>query len=305
MPSATMPTRTGYTFAGYYDTSAATGGTQYYKADGTSARTWNKTANTTLYARWTEVKGGAVAKAYTSGSASDAGGTVKVGTGSASASVNLQSIGITTSNTVIAANKTNYSFTGWQFSGTKAANLRYRFGTSGDWLTPAAGTTYGTASNTTIYIKTDGTSGITNTNAEVRALFEPTTYTGLKVLGKYSANGSTYTKAMPTAPTIAATSGTNQTGVKVTAPDVDGYQFVTWYTTQGGFDNNLDKETMFKPNANSAEAVARYKKIYTLASSVDSTGTGAGTVSTSKTSVEAGGSYTITSTALPVQRLNL
>ena len=53
MPSATMPTRTGYTFAGYYDTSAATGGTQYYKADGTSARTWNKTSNTTLYARWT------------------------------------------------------------------------------------------------------------------------------------------------------------------------------------------------------------------------------------------------------------
>ncbi len=306
MPTATMPTRAGYTFAGYYDTSAATGGTQYYTAGGASARKWNKTADTTLYARWTEVKGGAVAKAYTSGSASDAGGTVKVGSGTAAASVDLSSIGITSSNTVTATKNTNYSFTGWQFSGTKAANLRYRFGTSGDWLTPAAGTTYGTASNTTIYIKTDGTSGITNTNAEVRALFEPTTYTGLKVSGKYSANGSTYTTAMPTAPTIAATSGTNQTGVKVTAPDVDGYQFVTWYTTQGGFDNNLDKETMFKPNANSAEAVARYKKIYTLASSVDSTGTGAGTVSISITSgsvdnatdkILAGGSYTITSNA--------
>ena len=306
MPTATMPTRAGYTFAGYYDTSAATGGTQYYTAGGASARKWNKTADTTLYARWTEVTGGAVAKAYTSGSESDAGGTVKVGSGTAAASVNLSSIGITSSNTVTATKNTNYSFTGWQFSGTKAANLRYRFGTSGDWLTPAAGTTYGTASNTTIYIKTDGTSGITNTNAEVRALFEPTTYTGLKVSGKYSANGSTYTTAMPTAPTIAATSGTNQTGVKVTAPDVDGYQFVTWYTTQGGFDNNLDKETMFKPNANSAEAVARYKKIYTLASSVDGTGTGAGTVSISITNgkvenatdkILAGGSYTINATA--------
>ena len=53
MPSAIMPTRTGYTFAGYYDTSAATGGTQYYTSTGASARTWNKTANTTLYARWT------------------------------------------------------------------------------------------------------------------------------------------------------------------------------------------------------------------------------------------------------------
>lgn len=51
MPTATMPTRTGYTFAGYYD--ATSGGTQYYKADGTSARSWNKTAATTLYARWT------------------------------------------------------------------------------------------------------------------------------------------------------------------------------------------------------------------------------------------------------------
>ena len=56
MPSATMPTRTGYTFEGYYD--AKTGGTKYYNADGTSAKKWNKTSNTTLYARWT-------AKTYT------------------------------------------------------------------------------------------------------------------------------------------------------------------------------------------------------------------------------------------------
>ena len=51
MPSATMPTRTGYTFNGYFD--ATSGGTKYYNANGTSARTWNKTSNTTLYAQWT------------------------------------------------------------------------------------------------------------------------------------------------------------------------------------------------------------------------------------------------------------
>lgn len=52
MPKVTdLPTREGYTFNGYFD--AASGGTQYYKADGTSARTWNKTDNTTLYAQWT------------------------------------------------------------------------------------------------------------------------------------------------------------------------------------------------------------------------------------------------------------
>ena len=51
MPSATMPTREGHAFNGYFD--ATSGGTKYYNADGTSARTWDKTANTTLYAQWT------------------------------------------------------------------------------------------------------------------------------------------------------------------------------------------------------------------------------------------------------------
>ena len=50
MPAATMPTRMGYTFQGYYD--AQTGGNQYYKADGSSAKNWDKTAAATLYARW-------------------------------------------------------------------------------------------------------------------------------------------------------------------------------------------------------------------------------------------------------------
>ncbi|MEE1069354.1 MAG: InlB B-repeat-containing protein, partial [Paludibacteraceae bacterium] len=49
MPSATMPTKTGYVFGGYYDQEKGQG-TQYYKADGTSARTWNKADKTTLYA---------------------------------------------------------------------------------------------------------------------------------------------------------------------------------------------------------------------------------------------------------------
>ncbi|MBQ6021329.1 MAG: InlB B-repeat-containing protein, partial [Clostridia bacterium] len=57
MPAlASVPTKSGYTFAGYYDTSAATGGTKYYNANRSSAHTWDKYANTTesntLYARW-------------------------------------------------------------------------------------------------------------------------------------------------------------------------------------------------------------------------------------------------------------
>ena len=53
MPSIAnnLPKKTGYTFNGYFD--AESGGNQYYKDDGTSARSWNKTSNTTLYAQWT------------------------------------------------------------------------------------------------------------------------------------------------------------------------------------------------------------------------------------------------------------
>jgi hypothetical protein len=52
MPSATMPTRTGYTFGGYY-TGTNGSGTQYYNANGGSAKNWDKTADTKLYAKWT------------------------------------------------------------------------------------------------------------------------------------------------------------------------------------------------------------------------------------------------------------
>ena len=52
MPTVTPPTKTNYVFAGYWDGDNGTG-TQYYNADGTSARTWDKVSNTTLYAKWT------------------------------------------------------------------------------------------------------------------------------------------------------------------------------------------------------------------------------------------------------------
>ena len=51
MPTVTVPTRTGYTFLGYYD--GVSGGTQYIKANGTGARTCNFTTNNkALYAHW-------------------------------------------------------------------------------------------------------------------------------------------------------------------------------------------------------------------------------------------------------------
>ncbi len=87
MPAVTIPQRTAYTFEGYYD--AVSGGTKYYNGDGTSARSWDKTAAATLYARWTPTNytitydtdgGDAIAqKTYNIESADSLPGAVKTG----------------------------------------------------------------------------------------------------------------------------------------------------------------------------------------------------------------------------------
>ncbi|MFK7780687.1 MAG: InlB B-repeat-containing protein [Candidatus Gracilibacteria bacterium] len=51
MPTlATVPTKTGYIFNGYF--SAASGGTKYYNSDKSSAKTYTLISTTTLYAQW-------------------------------------------------------------------------------------------------------------------------------------------------------------------------------------------------------------------------------------------------------------
>jgi hypothetical protein len=52
LPSIAVPTRSGFTFGGYY-TSTDGGGTQYFTASGTATRTWDLNTSTTLYAKWT------------------------------------------------------------------------------------------------------------------------------------------------------------------------------------------------------------------------------------------------------------
>ena len=52
MPSITLPTKTGYTFNGYF-TATGGSGTKYYNADGSSAKNYDQTAADTLYASWT------------------------------------------------------------------------------------------------------------------------------------------------------------------------------------------------------------------------------------------------------------
>ena len=54
IPNISVPSRSGHVFEGYY-TETNGGGEQYIKADGTSAKNWDKASNTTLYAKWTEI----------------------------------------------------------------------------------------------------------------------------------------------------------------------------------------------------------------------------------------------------------
>ena len=54
MPSATAPTRTGYSFGGYYTGTSGTG-TNYYNSSMGSVRKWDIASNTTLYAKWTPI----------------------------------------------------------------------------------------------------------------------------------------------------------------------------------------------------------------------------------------------------------
>ena len=125
----------------------------------------------------------------------------------------------------------------------------------------------------------------------------------VSVDAKYSNNGTDFNQTFPSDSkpdvTVAADTATQIDGVKVTAPatDPDGYVFAGWYTAKGSFENAENKDTTFKPNAANAVAIARYKKLHTVKITVDSTGTGAGTVATNVASVVAGGSYTITATA--------
>lgn len=49
MPPAAMPAREGYDFGGYFDGD----GNKYYNADGSSAKDWDRSEHTYLYAKWT------------------------------------------------------------------------------------------------------------------------------------------------------------------------------------------------------------------------------------------------------------
>ncbi|MBQ7977971.1 MAG: InlB B-repeat-containing protein, partial [Clostridia bacterium] len=125
MPSITIPTRTGYTFGGYY-TSTNGGGTQYYTATGASARSYPSSGGpTTLYAKWT------ANTYYVRYNANGGSGTMSNSTHTYDTASNL---------TTNAFTRTGYSFSGWATSSTGA--VAYSNGASVSTLTTTSGGTY-------------------------------------------------------------------------------------------------------------------------------------------------------------------
>ena len=127
MTSIIAPTRTGYTFGGYYDAETDNNGSgmKYYNANGTSARNWDKNTEsaTTLYANWTKNN-------YTLTWNLNGGKVTTAGTGAAVNATGSPSSNVAYGTTITApvVTKEGYDFTGW--SPSVASTM------------PAAATTY-------------------------------------------------------------------------------------------------------------------------------------------------------------------
>lgn len=151
MPSITKPMRTGYTFGGYW-TEANGKGTQYYYASGASARTWDKTSATTLYAKWT---------AKTSTVTLDAQG----GSGGTSSVTATYDSALPT---VVKPARTGYTFGGyWTEPGAKGTKYYYSTGKSArTWDKTSATTLYAQWTAKTYEFTVDPNGGVYNSSSD-------------------------------------------------------------------------------------------------------------------------------------------
>ena len=111
MPTITVPTRTGYTFNGYFISESSNNGTgtKYYNSDGTSARTWNVDATTdTLYAGWT-------IESY----------TINYDANGGSVSPDSDTVNYNESITLPTPTRTGYAFTGWKYGSSTITDMNY------------------------------------------------------------------------------------------------------------------------------------------------------------------------------------
>ena len=142
---------------------------------------WNgtvkATATATLTVRYVEDTKGVEVDVNTNGTRGTTGGNITIGGSAGAASgANTVNVGIDTSATIVKATENSgYSFTGWTISGTNYSRLRYSFNGS-SWNTPTSNGMSIASTNTTLYIKTDGNSGVSTSTAVVTANFNSVYY---------------------------------------------------------------------------------------------------------------------------------
>ena len=181
MPKITAPTRTGYTFNGYYinETNNNGTGTKYYNSDGTSARTWDVNATTdTLYAGWT-------IESY----------TINYDANGGSVSPDSDTVNYNESITLPTPTRTGYAFTGWKYGSSTITDMSYTvpdFGASGTEVTFEA--QWSRESYTIEYDANGGSVSVASVDVEYgQTITLPTaTQTGYTFTG-WEYGGSTYT----------------------------------------------------------------------------------------------------------------
>ena len=157
-PSGWKPTRTGYTFAGFYDTNAASGGTQWVDASGNlKVATCPTDTPSTLYARWTANK-------Y------DVSFNANGGSGGQSVKVQATSGSAMPTITTNKPTRTGYTFMGWYDNANYAASGAKQYYTAAcasarNWDKAQATTLYaGWKANTiTLTWNSQGGSAVANT----------------------------------------------------------------------------------------------------------------------------------------------
>jgi len=110
--SKTAPEKTEYVFQGWYDDETFINGTQYYKADGTSARTYNKIGGTKLYAGW-------LLKKYTIKFHANGGSGGQTNNESVAKGETMPTINTTK------PSKTGYTFMGWYDNADYTKGIQY------------------------------------------------------------------------------------------------------------------------------------------------------------------------------------
>ena len=259
MPNITAPTKTGYTFGGYY-TSTNGAGTQYYNSAAASAKNWDKTVATTLYVKWT-------ANTYTL--------NLTKGTGVSTITV-----------TGCTGSGTSYTCTyGTNVTVTATASSGYTINST------LTGTNIANKTNATAFVMPVPTSGTSGTSVTLAASATAKTYT--LNLTKGTGVASVTATGCTTVTSGSQYTCTYNASVKVTATASSGYTIST--TLTGTNISNKTNNTAFNmpvPTSGTSVTLAASATINTYTLNLTK-GTGVASVTaTGCTTVTAGSKYT-------------